>query len=228
MSGVRAAQALSGSTPEDVCDELDVMQDMLYEILAEGIDPELSETPTTAIEAFLHEHARSPKSLAEFRAFFRQHGINPGGRRPAPPAPVGELSLPPLSAPRMQARPGAMPKLVVPEPMAPEPLLELSPAPSTRLSMPWVLVGLVSAVLGATLWYGYATLHDLRSDLRAAEERTTAQGDELRQLEDRSAGIQSSVAANGELIQRMDQKSDLMLESLLETPAAPKKRWARK
>jgi hypothetical protein len=48
---------------------------------------------------------------------------------------------------------------------------------------------------------------------------------ELKQLRHDTVGLESSVAATGEMLQRVDQKSDLLLQSLLPAPdEKPRKR----
>src|SRR5712671_6118944 len=101
MSAVRAlsdlveeAQAAQDSNPFA---EVQAMQDVLYDILATGIDPEQSDAPSAEIERFLHEHARAPKTLDEFRAFFAEHGLSVR-TRPLPQASAA-LSLPPIECP---------------------------------------------------------------------------------------------------------------------------------
>ncbi len=49
--------------------------DVLYEILAQGGDPH-GELTGPEIEAFLHEHARAPKSQAEMLAFFARYELS--------------------------------------------------------------------------------------------------------------------------------------------------------
>ena len=79
----------------------------------------------------------------------------------------------------------------------------------------WVALGCMLALLGAGGYYGYATILELRAEV----ERTARHGRDnqqaLRSLRDHAAGLESSVAATGELVQRMDQKSDLLIDSLL-------------
>ena len=75
MSGVHMAKSFPPSLGLPARD-VQAMQDVLYDILATGIDPEQAQLPLDAIERFLHEHARANKSPDEFRAFFAQHGLS--------------------------------------------------------------------------------------------------------------------------------------------------------
>jgi hypothetical protein len=48
--------------------------DVLYEVLATGPAPK-SKLTREQVERFLHEHARSPKPIAEMVQFFEEHGL---------------------------------------------------------------------------------------------------------------------------------------------------------
>ena len=95
MSAVRAAKSIQS---EPIAARIDVqaMQDLLYDILATGLDAEQASVPIDTVERFLHEHARTAKSPAEFAAFFAQHGLTVSGRAPRPAALV---ALPPIQRP---------------------------------------------------------------------------------------------------------------------------------
>ncbi len=66
MSTAVAAASIDRSN--NVSDLLDI----LYEILASGLEPEGAIVSSSEIETFLHQHARSPKSRPEMEAFFSQ------------------------------------------------------------------------------------------------------------------------------------------------------------
>ncbi len=69
-----AATAEAGLGPAQAVSKAQLL-DVLYEILAQGVEPE-GELESEQVEAFLHEHARSEKSLEEMLAFFTQHGLS--------------------------------------------------------------------------------------------------------------------------------------------------------
>src|SRR5688500_4816351 len=99
MSGVRAANMSKepiAVRPVMGDAGLQAMQDVLYDILANGMDPESCEVPTQEVERFLFEHARSPRSRDEFHSFFAAHGLSV--RTHFAPPPAG-LVLPPLERP---------------------------------------------------------------------------------------------------------------------------------
>ena len=80
------------------------MQDVLYDILATGLDPDQSDAPSEAIERFLFEHARAPKTADEFRAFFAVHGLSVRARAQEPVALSWRC---PNRAPRIEHDAGA-------------------------------------------------------------------------------------------------------------------------
>ena len=256
MSAVRAAKSVTAvdagadavvPVPSPGAN-LDAMQDVLYDILANGIDPDQTEVSTKAVEQFLFEHARVPKTEAEFIAFFAAQGLSV--RISTHRAPTA-LSLPPLvpRAPSNDAMPVHLPvELAVAAPPAPRvPVMESPlaveitaapelpqppplPAPArSRAAMIALWTGLASlaAMMVAGAAYGYATITRLEKDLDRAAQETRDNRAELKVLRHDAVGLESSVAATGEMLQRMDQKSDLLIETLLPSepgtrPGAPK------
>jgi hypothetical protein len=229
MSGVRAAHSMSMTTPlmpSQADNGVQAMQDVLYDILANGMDPDRSEVPVQEVERFLFEHARSPKSRDEFRAFFAEHGLTL--RMNIAPAPVG-LSLPPIerAAPPPQDRgmPARVPvELALGASAAVQPFqldsstLEVvnTPRRSRRAAVGVTLASLcVVALLAGAGYYGYTTIIELRGELERTAQHGRSNEVALKALRDHAAGLESSVAATGELVQRMDQKSDLLIDSLL-------------
>jgi len=225
MSGVRATQSVipQPSVPggAGVHTDVQAMQDILYDILANGIDPERSEVPTQAVERFLFEHARSPKSREEFRAFFAAHGLN-ASVRSVPESPA--LRLPPIQRPSADAgMPAQLPVELASVPSAAS-VLQLTPpavpAPSRRGALIglWAALAVVGGLFVAGAVYGYGTIVELKTDLDREARQGHDDRQELKALRDHAAGLESSVAATGELVQRMDQKSDLLIQSLVPTP----------
>jgi hypothetical protein len=261
MSGIHARErniselpSLASPTPAPAATEarqLQVMQDLLYDILATGLDAERSDVSVELIERFLHEHARAPKTLAQFRAFFAQHGLT--GRITAPSAPdIG--SLPPL----LRVAPASARKAAAPEqapPSSAEPLradalvtalafdadeshpvrFDLPPPlPSKRSgSSARYLTSLALAlgflVVGASVYAGALHLLEMRAELARSEEKALENRALIETLRSQTVGLESSLAANGELIQRMEQKSDLVLDSLEQAAAQSKRpKWTPK
>ena len=225
MSGVRAAQSVSpqpkmpGAAEPNA--DVQAMQDILYDILADGMDPERADVPTQAVERFLFEHARSPKSREEFRAFFSAHGLSLG-MRPASEAP---LSLPPIQRPNADAgMPVQLPVELAVASRAPDPVRLAPPAPVPAWRRPailglWAAVALVTSALLALTAYGFRAIVELKADLRHEAQQGRDDRQELKALRDHAVGLESSVAATGELVERVEQKSDLLIESLLPPPS---------
>lgn len=250
MSGIRAARDLSNdnaamqrasSAPSGASEarQVQAMQDLLYDILATGVDSESTDVSVETIEAFLHEHARVPKSSAEFRAFFAQQGLTSRMPVPAPPAVA---ALPPLKrvvAPPPQPRPSSVPPALPMSanvmPMFDDAMhpvrIDVAPLPiERRRSRP--LLGLALAatalVVAATLYAGSLHLLELRTDMARSEEEARQNRALIESLRAQTVSFESSLAANGQLIERMEQKSDLVLDSLQraeDEKAKQKKRW---
>jgi hypothetical protein len=199
------------------------MQDVLYDILANGMDPERSEVSMQEVERFLFEHARAPKSRDEFRAFFAEHGLSL--RTSVAPEPAG-LVLPPIERalpPQDRDMPVSVP-------------VELAFAPSVGMQSlyddsertgahvrprrrspvgPWVAFACIAALLGVGGYYGYKSILELQGELERTAQHSRDNQQALKALRDHAADLESSVAATGELVQRMDQKSDLLINTLL-------------
>jgi hypothetical protein len=239
MSGVRAAHMsqnplLTPAIPPPVESGVQAMQDVLYDILANGIDPDRCEIPVQEVERFLFEHARSPKSREEFRAFFALHGLSL--RTSLAPAPAG-LVLPPIER-AAPAQDRGMPASVPVElafggtagmaSFLPEPAKVTGARTTSRRGVGvgvCAALACIAALLAAAGYYGYTTVLELQGEL----ERTAQHGRDnqlaLKALRDHAAGLESSVAATGELVQRMDQKSDLLINTLLsDDKSAPRER----
>jgi hypothetical protein len=213
MSAVRATATFSPD-PHALAADVQAMQDVLYDILATGIDPEQNDVPSAEIERFLHEHARSPKSLLEFRAFFAKHGLSVRAR-PMHQAPA--LALPPIE--RVEATSVAVLPLdpdasrADPEPRTASHALA-TPAPRSRLLM-WAAIVSMGAALGFAGFCGYTIIAELRAALDRSRLTHQQDREAIQALRDHAAILESSVTTTGELVQRMDQKNELMLRSLL-------------
>ena len=111
MSAVRAAQSISPE-PSALDADVQLMQDVLYDILATGVDPDQADAPSLEIEHFLFEHARAPKTAEEFRAFFAAHGLSVRARVSA--ARCAAIALPELTRPSADGMPARMPVELAP------------------------------------------------------------------------------------------------------------------
>ena len=247
MSGIRAARDLTNDSapmvrastpsPSGEARQVQAMQDLLYDILATGVDSESTDVSIETIESFLHEHARAPKSLAEFRAFFAQQGLT--SRMPSPVPQVA--ALPPLRrvAPPPQ-RPSAVPPALPPsanaaqtleEPVIQHPVsFDLAPQPfERRRSRPLIGLAIASSalVIAGALYAGSQYILEMRADLARSDEQAQKNAALIESLRAQTVTFESSLAASGQMIQRMEQKSDLVLDSLqrAEEEKQKKKRW---
>ncbi len=228
MSAVRVAQS---RTPRSSTAEADVqaMQDVLYDLLALGVDPDQQDVPSAQIESFLHEHARAPKGREEFLSFFATHGLS---LRTSMAYAATEVRLPPLA--RAEEEPAASVSFPQAHALAepePEPAtgahraLAAAAAPRSGVRIvAWSAAALALALVGLAGWYGYATVSALRGELQRVRGHAERDRQAVQALRDHAAGLESSVAATSELVQRVDQKSDLLLESLLPPPHSQPRR----
>lgn len=231
MSGLRAATSLS-STPSVPTAEVRAMQDVLYDILATGIDPEQTNVPIEAIEQFLFEHARAAKTREQFRAFFAEHGLTVSApqlaeavRSVAPLPPISraadELPKPRLAVAARVADEdddesvAELPPHLSLVPAAAAPAAALRTGARTGLIATWVTLGCLTIAVGILAAGSYVMVNELRAEVQRTAHQGQQDRAELKALRDHAAGLESSVAATGELVERVDQKSDLLLESLL-------------
>jgi hypothetical protein len=245
MSAAEAASSDSTQQPTPKAPDADVqlMQDVLYDILAVGIDPGQGEVPVAEIERFLFEHARAPKDGDAFRAFFAQHGLSVRARVAGPQG----LVLPDISRAGDDAMPVSMPADLAPSaPRASHVQLvrgdevfgadddgddlesptgmhrvDLS-LPTTAAARPrgvaWVIAAAslcVVALCASAAWFGYETIRQLRGEVARATEQSRQDRNAIHALQNHAVDLESSVAATGELVQRVDQKSDLLLQTML-------------
>jgi hypothetical protein len=231
---------------EPIAARIDVqaMQDLLYDILATGLDAEQASVPIDTVERFLHEHARSVKSPEEFAAFFAQHGLTVSGRAPRPAALAALAALPPIQRP-VQAE---APVLKFPVELAssagsrdplsfesafPAAFAPVAPtAPAARTSklhayMTWATAAAALVALGAigyVGYVGYATINNLEQRLDRTHVAAQADRQVIHALESHQVDLESNIAASAQIIERMDQKSDLILESI----QPPAKKYGRR
>lgn len=234
-----AAAALSPRTGGDKpAVSLSVLQDILYDIVATGGADVAADVPLQAVEIFLHEHARSEKSRAEFLAFFEAHGLPThvlptvvGLSAPPPLTPSGGTALSAVGIPAPgPSRPSQPPPLPIgvsqppPPPLAvPESREPITGAFRIDGGQPralWVLLVAIALLLGGLLGLGYELYRGMQSELAHARAQGAAQQRFIERLEDRTAGLQQDISRNGELIEHVDTRSELLLDSLLPAPLA--------
>lgn len=226
MSAVRAAKSIS-SDPVATRVDVHAMQDLLYDILATGVDAEQASVSIEAVERFLHEHARTAKSPEEFAAFFARQGLTVSGRSPRPAAVA---ALPPIQRPvqpeapvlkfpvELASSPGSHDAVPLDSPFAAvAPFAPAAPAArarNLRAYLAWGTAAAAMAALGALGYVGYVTIADLEQRLDQTHAAAQADRQVMHALEHQQVNLESNVAASAQIIERMDQKSDLILDSI--------------
>ncbi|HEX2677527.1 MAG TPA: hypothetical protein VHM19_12830 [Polyangiales bacterium] len=196
MESISAAPRMQGHAP---LPPVEAMEDVLYDILATGVDPTAKVGTLEAVQVLLHEHARARKSQAELAAFFVEHGLPLAGERPR--APV--IALPPIE-------PAAISGI---ELMPSQRIAE--PARSVSAKLTWIGVAFAAAVLLGTGVAGYFALHDMRQELSRVKASSSVQASQLTQVKAEAATLRSAMTENAELMRSVDHKSDVLIQSLL-------------
>jgi len=194
-----ATSALSstGLTGPSVSD----LEDLLYDILASGLDPNLPAVTLEAVQGFVHEHARSKKSKAEFLAFFEAHALPLRPERPA------LLALPPLE---MRGRAGETPELtLLPQPTDP-PLAKPAAHGGPR---GWALAAACLVTSGLVGLGCFAAL-EVQAEFARAHAQAAQNAAALASVRAEAATLRAVLHDNAEVMQRVEQKSELLLQSM--------------
>jgi hypothetical protein len=196
---------------------------MLYDILANGGDPNLASGTIEAVQTFLHQHARTKHSLPEFVAFFAQHKLSmvrdTGFGLALPPLPL--RGAPRVSEQRVERAPEPKPMLALPEPESIEVAPVVLPIPA-RFGRPaiWASAAVVlAAISGGTFWAvssAYQELEHVRAEQRATTEI-------LSRVQSETASLRERLERSNELTRSVDHKTELLLQSLV-SPLDPKTR----
>jgi hypothetical protein len=192
------------------------LEDMLYDILASGADPNLPAGTLEAVQTFLHEHARSKHSLPEFVTFFTSHKLSM-----VRDTGFG-LSLPPmdLRAPMRAAEHELeAPTRVVtpaPAPLEPEPIevapVVVQPAPRYGRAALWASAAAVlAAISGGALYAASSARTEL--DRVQAEQRATAET--LAQMQTEVTRLRATLEQNARVARNVDHKTELLLRTLV-------------
>lgn len=192
--------------------------DVLYEILASGLEPESATVSVSDIETFLHQHARTPKTRPEIEAFFVSGGLpthvdalsrDSGLRLTAVAthtvsASSGELRAPESHTGRhlieVSAK-AASPTISVPS----APVIEAMAVRRGMSGTSMVLAGVCFALLSACVVGGWSMLA-LRDDLaraQATQQHTLAMLERV-QARNEQLGLQLSAQSNALADQRAE------------------------
>lgn len=175
-----AAAASNTHNPAEVSDLVDI----LYEMLASGLEPENATVSSSDIESFLHQHARSPKSRVEVEAFFangglpshfdgfaRASGLRLAAVSPVTPSAGGDLSAPDVSTGRHVLERSVAEPVVVPAAVEVASIAVSSPASLDRPGNQrlWFAFGVLSLALLGIGMFGGLTLMSLRDQVARTE-----------------------------------------------------------
>ncbi len=213
------------------------LEDVLYEMLAVGLDPCESRVTQNQIQQFLFEHARSPKSREEFLKFFQAHGLPtdpeseaqpvaldpvPGGagQLPRQPSPVprrprldldGEPVAPVASAPLPALLPESLasfePELAFPENRSRTALFSMGAAVAALL----LLLGAVAAV-------GYSHLLSLQQELAQTRAEQARDRQAFERVDQQISALGTRTANTGNVLADMEYKLDRVAEAVSPEP----------
>jgi hypothetical protein len=201
--------------------------DVLYEIMAQGVDP-TAQLTIEEVERFLHGHARQKKPLPELMAFFARHGLSrdpadyaadpdldelAGGlqRARGPSSTMIMLDDPPeAEPPEAQTGPVVVPPQLREETSGLKPLARPPERPAVR----WQPIALAVAVLAALGLLGASMVRsrELSQDLAEARLQQKTTDLALSALEHRAEELNTALgqseAARRELTQRVETFMD--------------------
>lgn len=188
--------------------------DVLYEMIASGIEPEGSTASSGDIEAFLHQHARAPKSRGEIDAFFQSHRLpqqleglsRESGLRLAPLAPTSPAAVmpPPVPAAGQVAPPAVAVETGAVTVAVPTAL------PQLRL---WIALGLVVlAFMVASVVGGFA-LMTLREDVARSNANQRALLLALDGLKQRTQQTDTRIEAQAQALKSTHEEISRLVES---------------
>lgn len=215
MNEVLAVSPVAASTSMPVEPTVLELEDMLYDILASGADPSLEAGTLEAVQTFLHEHARSKRSHAEFIAFFATHGLAVAKE------PTLQIALPPMELRNQMPEPTYQVAEVASAAEAIEvaPVTRSSPGAANR-GLGW-LYGL--AALAAISGGAFYALSRTEAAFERVHAEARANAERLAEVQAEAAGLRQSLQQNAEMVRRVDQKSELLLQSLV-SPLDPNTR----
>lgn len=200
------------------------LEDLLYDILASGADPNLPAGTLEAVQTFLHEHARSKHSLPEFVAFFASHKLSmvrdTGFGLSLPPmdlrAPMRAVERA-LEPPTQVAAPAQ--RSAEPESIEVAPVVSERPQPQGRAAI-WALA---AAVLAAISGGGLYAAASARSELEHVRTEQRASAEVLARMQTEVVRLRGTVEQNAQVARRVDHKTELLLRTLV-SPLDPEQR----
>lgn len=200
--------------------------DVLYEVLAQGVPPKGS-LRTEDVERFLHEHARTKKSVSEILQFFAQHNLPTQASLYGADPELGELASglhrdrPPL-APytpeesaelRSPSESGPVLKIaqVEVEDTAPRARIVEVVREKPRFSPGWMAFAGLFVVMGGALLASFQYAQGLRLELSQARLQQRSTDSALSALEQRAEGLRDSLSRSEGERQTLSDRFDAFI-----------------
>ena len=235
-SAAAATKPASGTSKQPV--SVETFEDILYEIIATGLEPSEAELNTKDIENFLHEHARSAKSREEFVKFFKEHKLSTDPKMHLKPSGLGRLPAK-IAMPKNKVsetshpgrlernKPTAVEKSIDDTP-SPIPVIEVEPTEESsevRIRpaqtqhgdsplMGWLAILLIAALLGLTVGLGYLLFDELRQEIDQTKALQRENMRVIEVLQKQVNELDTITAIDSETLQNLDTKTDILIESL--------------
>lgn len=220
------AAAASFDRTNHVSDLLDI----LYEILASGLEPEGANVSSSEIETFLHQHARAPKTRPEMEAFFNQSGLpmqmdnfaRDSGLRLASVSPAtvsstgGELSAPESNTGRHAvtiSKVAPRPTSTVSQAVAP---VVIGAASNGRV---WLALGALGLALLTACVLGGLSLMMMRDQLDASHASQRQLLSAVEALRARTEQVDARLSDQTKVIDSTHQEINRLVQSFLPTDA---------
>jgi hypothetical protein len=200
----------SGSinTPPSVND----LEDLLYDIVAVGGDPNLASATLAAVQVFLHEHARERKSHEAFLAFFETHQLS------MQPMASALIELPPLE---VRGRATETPVLIAPM-REPDPPLALEVVVPTRARTSAWFWALGFAAISGAFAAGSALVLEVRDEFARARADAAANAAALVEVRSESEQLRAQLREQAKQNQHTEQTAQRLMQTLL-SPLDPDK-----
>lgn len=187
--------------------------DVLYEILASGLEPEGTDASAAEIEAFLHQHARSPKTRPETEAFFQSHGLPMQLDSFARDSGLRLASVSPLP---MMPRQAPAPFHATPITRSVVPVAPAEIATATRPNtQPWAALGVVCVALLVALVLGGFVLMNLREQVTRSDANQRALLTAIETLKTHTDQIDTRINEQAKVIASTHAQIDRLVQSFL-------------
>jgi hypothetical protein len=202
------------------------LEDILYDIVASGADPNLPAGTFEAVQTFLHSHARAKRSLAEFRAFFATHKLSmardTGFGLSLPPMvelrAAARAAEPELEQPTFAAAPRSIPR-AEPDPIEVAPVAVERTQSYGRAGVWAVAAAILAAISGGA---SYAAI-SANAELERVQSEQRATAEMLAQVQTEVTRLRGAVEQNTQVTRNVDHKTELLLRSLV-SPLDPQQR----